>query len=106
MRNYDHCRTAVRASLALGVATMLLGGCRTTGQRPSGQVQEALIQPEEQLGVDDVFEVRVAGENDMSGLFRVTGDGTVDFPYVGRLQVVNLRSGDVQRMIAERLKNE
>jgi protein involved in polysaccharide export with SLBB domain len=106
MRNSHQCRFTLSASLSLVVLTTLAGGCHTAGQRPNGSVPEALIQPEEQLGVDDVFEVRVAGENDMSGLFRVTGDGTVDFPYVGRLQVVNLRSGDVQRMIAERLKNE
>jgi protein involved in polysaccharide export with SLBB domain len=95
--------------LCLGLVlsmTALTAGCRTSGGRPGTAVQEILIQPDEQLGVDDVFEVRVAGESDMSGLFRVTGDGTVDFPYVGRLQVVNLRSGDVQRIIAQRLKND
>jgi polysaccharide biosynthesis/export protein VpsN len=81
--------------------------CRLIGRTPSAQVQEErLIEPEESLGVDDVFEVRVAGEEDMTGLFRVTADGTIDFPYVGRLNVVSLRSGDVQKLIAERLKTE
>jgi polysaccharide biosynthesis/export protein VpsN len=81
-------------------------GCQTA-RGPSGQVEkDMLIEPDEALGVDDVFEVRVAGEEDMTGLFRVTGDGTIDFPYVGRLNVVSLRSGDVQKLIAERLKTE
>ena len=104
-RYQRHCvwRAAI---VGLGVAVSLTAGCRTAGPPPSATVQEIVIQPDEQLGVDDVFEVRVSGEDDMTGLFRITGDGSIDFPYVGRLQVAGMRSGDVQRTIAAKLKGD
>ena len=104
-RYQRHCRCWA-AVAGVCVAAALTAGCRSGGGRPSAPVHEILIEPDEQLGVDDVFEVRVAGETDMSGLYRVTGDGSVDFPYVGRLQVIGLRSGDVQRTISDKLKTE
>jgi protein involved in polysaccharide export with SLBB domain len=94
------------ARLSICLAAVAAAGCRTPGVRPPSAVQQILIDPEEQLGVDDVFEVRVAGETDMSGPYRVTGDGSVDFPYIGRLQVLSLGSGDVQRLIADKLRKE
>ncbi len=39
------------------------------------------------LGPGDVFEVRVYGEEDLSGRHRVSQDGSIDFPLVGRVTV-------------------
>ncbi len=39
------------------------------------------------LGPSDVFDLRVFGEDDMSGAYRVSDDGTIDFPLVGKLVV-------------------
>jgi len=39
------------------------------------------------LGSGDVFEVRVVGEEDLSGAYRVSSDGTVAFPFCGRVDV-------------------
>jgi polysaccharide export outer membrane protein len=84
--------------------SLLAAGCgHAPSQQKTGLVQEVVLSPDEQLGVDDVFEVRVAGQEELSGLFRVAGDGTVDFPYIGRLQVVGVRSSDVQREIETKL---
>ncbi len=44
------------------------------------------------LGPGDVFEVRVFQEPDLSGVYRVAGDGTVNFPLCGRLHVGGLTS--------------
>jgi polysaccharide export outer membrane protein len=59
---------------------------------------------EDRLGVDDVFEIRVFGENDLSGTYRVSADGTIDFPLAGRLRVAGLRSEEVQEVIVTKLK--
>jgi protein involved in polysaccharide export with SLBB domain len=59
---------------------------------------------DEALGVDDVFDVRVVGEADLTGTYRVAADGTIDFPYVGRMEVVGLRPGQVQEQLTARLK--
>jgi polysaccharide export outer membrane protein len=61
------------------------------------------LTPEERLGIDDVFEVRVLGEKDLSDLYRVAADGTIDYPFVGRVSVIGMRSGDVQEFIAAKL---
>lgn len=61
---------------------------------------------DERLGADDVLDVRVAGESDMTGTYRVDGDGTFDFPYVGRMTVVGMQASEVQREIARALKEK
>jgi protein involved in polysaccharide export with SLBB domain len=59
---------------------------------------------EDKVGIDDVFEVRVYGEQDLSGSFRVATDGTVDYPLAGRLHVTGLRSGEIQHLLVTKLK--
>lgn len=60
--------------------------------------------PDDQVGVDDMFDVRVYGEPDMSGSYRVATDGTIDFPLAGRIPVAGLRTGEIQSRLTERLK--
>lgn len=59
---------------------------------------------DDRLGVDDTFSVRVYGEPDLSGDYRVATDGTIDFPLAGRIQVKGLGVGETQKLIVERLK--
>jgi polysaccharide export outer membrane protein len=89
----------VTAWLATSVA------CAWRKPPPAGPVQAVELLPEERLGIDDVFEVRVLGEPDLSGAYRISADGTVDYPFVGRIAVVGMRSGDVQELIATKLKD-
>jgi polysaccharide export outer membrane protein len=77
--------------------------CAGRKLQPSAPIQAVDITPEERLGIDDVFEVRVFGEQDLSGAYRVAADGTIDFPFVGRVSVIGMRSGDVQEFIAAKL---
>jgi polysaccharide export outer membrane protein len=52
------------------------------------------------LGSGDVLEIRVYGEPDLSGAFRVSAEGTIDYPFCGRLKVAGLSSnGLVDRLI-------
>ena len=51
-----------------------------------------------------MFDVRVYGEPDMSGSYRVATDGTIDFPLAGRIQVAGLRTGEIQGRLIERLR--
>jgi polysaccharide export outer membrane protein len=72
---------------------------------PSGPIQAVDLTPEERLGIDDVFDVRVLGEPDLSGAYRIAADGTIDYPFVGRISVIGMRSGDLQELIAAKLAN-
>jgi polysaccharide export outer membrane protein len=63
------------------------------------------VIPDETLGVDDVIDLRVIGEAEMSGGYRIAVDGTTDLPYIGRLEVAGLRPGEVQQLIIKKLKD-
>lgn len=80
-------------------------GCAHRGTEPHAVREMADVLPDDRLGVDDVFDVRVIGETDVSGPYRVGIDGTIDLPYVGRLEVAGRGPGEVQRLITSRLKD-
>jgi polysaccharide export outer membrane protein len=77
--------------------------CAGRNPPPSAPIQGLQLLPEERLGIDDVFEVRVLGEPDLSGAYRIAADGTVDYPFIGRIAAIGMRSGDVQELIAAKL---
>lgn len=93
----------------VGTTAVLLAalgtGCAARSQKPVGAIQAAELAPDERLGIDDVFEVRVFAEPDLSGPYRVAADGTVDYPFAGRIAVAGLKSGELQQLIAGRLKD-
>lgn len=47
------------------------------------------------LGPGDVFEVRVFQEPDLSGIYRIASDGTIEFPLCGKLVVGGLHGSEV-----------
>jgi protein involved in polysaccharide export with SLBB domain len=58
---------------------------------------------EDRIGIDDVFDVRVYGEPELTGTYRVANDGTIDFPLAGRLTVLGLRTGEIQNLLVTKL---
>jgi polysaccharide export outer membrane protein len=62
------------------------------------------LPPDDQVGVDDTFDVRVFGEPDLSNTYRVASDGTIDFPLAGRIRATGLRTGEIQQEILDRLR--
>lgn len=57
------------------------------------------------LGPGDVFEVRVYEEKDLSGIFTVSTEGTIHFPLVGEVKVLNLSASEVATLLRERLQD-
>jgi protein involved in polysaccharide export with SLBB domain len=60
---------------------------------------------QDRVGIDDTFDVRVYGEPELSGTFRVATDGTIDYPLAGRTVVAGLRTGEIQRLLVGKLKD-
>jgi protein involved in polysaccharide export with SLBB domain len=89
--------------LALAFVLCGLLSCAHKEQRnlEVGQVSSA----EDRVGLDDTFDVRVYGETDLTGTFRVATDGTVDYPLAGRIQVAGLRTGEIQQLLVNKLKD-
>jgi protein involved in polysaccharide export with SLBB domain len=56
------------------------------------------------LSAGDSFEVRVFQEPDLSSRYRVSPDGTIDFPLCGRMTVVDLTTSDLSSRLTNCLK--
>lgn len=55
------------------------------------------------LGVGDVFELRIVGEDKLPSQFTVAPDGTVDLPYVKRLHVGGLEPQELSDLVRQKL---
>ncbi|MGK3986653.1 polysaccharide biosynthesis/export family protein [Sorangium sp. So ce136] len=55
------------------------------------------------IGVGDVFELRIVGEDKLPSTFTVAPDGTVDLPYVKRLKVAGLEPQEVAELVRAKL---
>lgn len=83
-----------RPHALLCVCFVLIAAC---GAEPAVPTLPISANEDTTLGEGDIFEVRVFGEEAFSGTFRVGGDGSIDFPYVGRTQV----AGSEPRQVAD-----
>ncbi len=88
----------------LALAGLGLNACYATPKH-SASVSDEVSRPEDRVGIDDTFDVRVYGEGELSGVFRVATDGTVDYPLAGRLVVAGLRTGEIQELLVNKLKD-
>jgi len=57
------------------------------------------------LGAGDVFDIRVFGEQELSASYRVSEDGTIDFPLIGRIQVAGLEPPQTADLLRDRLRD-
>ncbi len=57
------------------------------------------------LGAGDVFEVRVYQEPDLSGVYRVAPDGTINFPLLGAVPVAGKTTNQVALDLERRLRD-
>src|SRR6185312_3506094 len=88
----------------LAVVALLVGlsGCYPRPKHVENVTEAS--GPEDRVGIDDTFDVRVYGEPDLTGNFRVATDGTIDYPLGGRVPVAGLRTGEIQRLLVSKLK--
>jgi len=86
---------------ALVIACGLLAAC---GPRQPVVIDEATAEPPDTtLGPEDVFDVRVFGEKDLSNTYRVASDGTIDFPLIGTVSVIGKTPAEVADVIELKL---
>jgi protein involved in polysaccharide export with SLBB domain len=58
------------------------------------------------LGIGDVFELRIVGEDRLPINFKVDSDGTVMLPLAKRVKVVGLEPQRVEDLVVQKLKDE
>jgi protein involved in polysaccharide export with SLBB domain len=79
---------------------MVLAACSGSGPpRPNlpPPVQSTSVGP------GDLFEINVVGEKDLPKEYPVQSDGTIDFPYIERLQVAGKEPQEVADLIKSKL---
>jgi len=57
------------------------------------------------LGVGDVFEIRVFMEPELSAVYRVSSDGVINFPLIGKITASGLSAIQLADIIAQKLKD-
>jgi protein involved in polysaccharide export with SLBB domain len=62
--------------------------------------------PDNTLGPNDVFDVRVYGEAELSYTFRVASDGTIDYPLLGTITVGGMSPTEVACVLEKDLKEK
>lgn len=96
--------------LLLG-SLLIVAACRTPKPYGSGNnaeeaaVNEARGGTASTLGSGDLLEVRVYQETDLSGAFRVSPEGLIDYPLCGKVSVLNMTSSKAADAITQCLKN-
>lgn len=100
--SYSMLRRAAGLSAGLLLFAIVSNGCGPTGlsTRPPSTGQD-----DTRLGAGDVFDVRVYGEADLTSNYRVAQDGTIDFPYIGRIRVADLEPTEIADLLEERLRD-
>jgi polysaccharide export outer membrane protein len=98
-------RLACAALLLLSACRLLRGPNEGPSLDPeSPAARQAALSPGLTLGPGDLFEVRVFQEPDLSGVFRVGSDGTIDYPLCGRVKLLGLTAGGAVDVLTGCLK--
>jgi protein involved in polysaccharide export with SLBB domain len=79
---------------------MALSGC---AGRPKSRVNLAPPVESTTIGAGDVFSLTIVGEDKLPKDFRVAPDGTVDLPYVHRVQVAGLEPQQIAELVRKKL---
>lgn len=93
---------ARRAGILLGLLSSFWGCSAARPTSPEVYQQDHRVVG---LGPGDVFDVRVFGEEGLSAQYRVESDGTIDFPFLGRISVVGEDSRGIAALISSGLRD-
>jgi protein involved in polysaccharide export with SLBB domain len=80
-----------------------IGGCGSSGGNLPPPVA---ARGNPGLGAGDVIEVRVVGEDELAGTHRVSDDGTIYFPYIGRVEIAGRDEAATAELLATRLRDD
>jgi polysaccharide biosynthesis/export protein VpsN len=94
-------RRAVRGGILAAVLGLCAAGCTHTA-RP---VDLPPPYDTTALGVGDVFELQIVGEEKLPVEFKVASDGTVMLPLVKRIAVAGLEPQRVEDIVVQKLKD-
>jgi polysaccharide export outer membrane protein len=93
----------IRSILFIFLALFLLFGC---AKPQTNRVELPTPTQSTTMGPGDLFELFIVNEDKLPNTYTVSPDGTVDFPYVHRLQVAGLEPQQVVDLYRQKLIDE
>jgi len=78
----------------------VLAGC---AGRPQSRINLPLPVESTTVGAGDAFVLTIVGEEKLPKEFRVAPDGTVDLPYIHRVQVAGLEPQEIAALVRKKL---
>ncbi len=66
---------------------------------------QEVLEREYQLDSGDRLEIKVYGQDDLAGEFRVDGSGNISFPLIGEVSAKGLSLRELEQRLIERLKD-
>jgi polysaccharide export outer membrane protein len=93
-----------RASVIAVIALALASGSLGCGDPPPSEYPMQQVYVEDTtLGPGDVFDVRVYRQEEMTGTYSVSSEGSISFPLVGVVKVSGLTPAQVERALRDKL---
>ena len=89
--------------IIIPIALTLLTAVACGDPPPSEYPTQEIHEEDATLGAGDTFEVRVYRQEDMSGIYEVSSEGTISFPLIGVVEVGGKTPAQVERELHERL---
>jgi polysaccharide export outer membrane protein len=89
-----------RSLIILLAALLAVLGC---AGRPKSRVNLPPPVESTTIGAGDVFVLSIVGEDKLPKEFRVSPDGTVDLPYIHRVQVAGLEPQEIVDLVRKKL---
>lgn len=91
-----------RVYLTIGAVALLAIFVST----PSFTIEESAKGPEYMLAPFDEIEIKVAGEDDLSGVYKINGEGYINFSILGKVKVDELTVAQVEDTLARLLEKD
>jgi polysaccharide export outer membrane protein len=85
------------------IAIWMSSACWWSKGPQTPEVQVSSFSHSSTLGAGDVFEVKVFDEPDLSGVYRISSAGIIQFPLIGDISLDGLTSSDAASRIGELL---
>ena len=83
-----------------GIVCLSLSGC---AHGLVSETPQVLVPGDLALGYGDAIDIKVFGESELSGPFRLEDDGTIEYPLLGQVKLEGLEARAAGRYLASRL---
>ena len=103
IKSFFHTVHLLRTCVLLLAATALLGGCAQSPAFPEG-ASAAPVNSEYRLGSGDKVNMKVFGDESLSGTYQVDGRGMFTVPLVGNIEANGLSKNELEDTLRTKLK--